>query len=53
MDGHALEVDKEHRLGENHGYVLTSASEREFADLGSIGWRKALLPAAIGVDGSE
>jgi hypothetical protein len=24
---------KEHRLGENHGYVLTSASEREFAGL--------------------
>ncbi len=24
---------KEHRLGENHGYILTSASEREFASL--------------------
>ena len=23
---------KEHRLGENHGYILTSASENEFAD---------------------
>jgi hypothetical protein len=23
----------EHRLGENHGYILTSASESEFADL--------------------
>jgi len=24
---------REHRLGENHGYILTSASEREFASL--------------------
>jgi hypothetical protein len=24
---------RKHRLGENHGYILTSASEREFADL--------------------
>jgi len=24
---------KERRLGENHGYILTSASEREFASL--------------------
>ena len=24
---------KEHRLGENHGYILTSASEKEFASL--------------------
>jgi hypothetical protein len=24
---------KEHRLGENHGYILTSTSEKEFASL--------------------
>ena len=24
---------RDHRLGENHGYILTSASEREFASL--------------------
>ena len=33
LNGEAERWLKEHRLGENHGYILTSASEREFADL--------------------
>jgi hypothetical protein len=31
MNAEAERWLKEHRLGENHGYILTSASEREFA----------------------
>lgn len=33
MNAEAEHWLKRHRLGENHGYILTSASQREFASL--------------------
>ena len=35
MNGEAERWIKEHPLGENHGYILTSASKQEFDKLGS------------------
>jgi hypothetical protein len=32
-NGEAERWSKEHRLGQNHGYIVTSTSEREFANL--------------------
>jgi hypothetical protein len=33
MNGECSQWLQEHRLGENHGYILSSASESEFANL--------------------